>query len=139
MIRQYVLDTNIVSYVLKFGSGAAEARILSLSASESACISAITEAELLYGIAKAGAGQKRQSQLSLLLRAVQVLSWDREAAAAYARLRVQQEAMGRTLGPLDMQIAAHALSLKATLVTADRAFRHVPDLPIENWATDLHQ
>jgi len=59
VIRQYVLDTNIVSYVLKFGSAAAEARILSLSASESACISAITEAELLYGIAKAGAGQKR--------------------------------------------------------------------------------
>ena len=48
------------------------------------------------------------------------------------------EAMSKTLGPLDMQIAAHAISLGAILVTNDRAFHQVPDLlGVENWATDL--
>ncbi len=137
-MRRYMLDTNMVSYLLKKKSAAAESRILGLSPTETVCISTITEAELLYGIAKSGAGPSRRRQLSSLFALLHVLPWDSRAAAAYAELRVRQEAMGRTLSPYDMQIAAHALSVEAYLVTADKAFTSVSGLAgVENWATDI--
>ena len=73
--------------------------------------------------------------LRWFLQLVALYAWCREEAAVYGRLRAKQEAIGRTLGPLDMQIAAHAISLGAVLVTRDKAFHQVPDLPsVENWA-----
>lgn len=138
MSQVYLLDTNMVSCTLKGRSPAARARIASLEPGNSACISAVTEAELLYGIAKSDLGDQRRRLLDWFLLLVTVHPWGREAARAYGPLRARQEGMGKTLGPLDMQIAAHAIALGATLVTNDRAFHQVPDLPgIENWATDL--
>ena len=73
-----------------------------------------------------------------LLQLVAIHPWGRKEAAVYGRLRAKQEAMGKTLGPFDMQIAAHAIALGAVMVTNDKAFHQVPDLVgIENWATDL--
>jgi tRNA(fMet)-specific endonuclease VapC len=133
-----MLDTNTVSYILKGKSNAARARLAGLSSNEIACISTITEAELLYGAARSGIGDQRQKSLDWFLLRLQIHPWGREAAAAYGTLRVQQEAIGKTLGPLDTQIAAHALALGAILVTNDKAFQQVADLPgIENWASDL--
>lgn len=142
-MRLFLLDTNMVSYILKGQSPAARARLIALSPNESAGISTITEAELLYGLAKAGSSSsssnhQRRNALDLFLSRLLVHPWGREAAAAYGTARAKQETAGRPLGPLDMQIAAHAIALQATLVTNDRAFRHVPGLPgVENWATDL--
>ena len=132
-----MLDANMVSYLLKAKSAAIRTRILSLRPGEFACISAVTEAELLYGIAKSGIGEQRKKLLEWFLLLVPVHPWGREEAAAYGQLRAKQEAMGKTLGPYDMQIAAHAIALGAILVTNDNAFHHVPDLAVENWATDL--
>jgi len=138
MSQLYMLDTNMASYLLKGKSAAARARMMSLRPGESACISVVTEAELLYGIAKAGIGQQRMKMLNWFLLLVAIHPWGRKEAAVHGRLRARQEAMGKTLGPLDMQIAAHALSLGAILVTNDQAFHQVPDLmAVENWATDL--
>ena len=93
---------------------------------------------MLYGIAKAGLGDQRRKMLDWFLQLVAIHAWGREEAAVYGLLRAKQEAMGKTLGPLDMQIAAHAISLGAVLVTSDKAFHHVPDLPgVENWAADI--
>ena len=93
---------------------------------------------MLYGIAKSGSGEQRTRLLNWFLKLVAIHPWGREEAAVYGRLRARQEAMGKTLGPLDMQIAAHAISLGAILITNDKAFHQVPDLVgIENWATDL--
>ncbi len=133
-----MLDTNQASYILKGKSPATRARMLTLGAGEVACISAVTEAELLYGIAKSGIGEQRMRLLKWFLQLVAIYPWGREEAAVYGRLRAKQEAMGRTLGPLDMQIAAHAVAVGAVLVTSDKAFHQVPDLlGVENWATDL--
>ena len=137
MSQLYILDTNMASYLLKGTSPAVRDRMQSLRAGEVACISAVTEAEMLYGIAKAGIGEQRMKMLNWFLQLVDIHSWGREEAAVYGRLRAKQEAMGKTLGPLDMQIAAHALSLGAVLVTNDKAFHHVSGLSVENWATDL--
>jgi tRNA(fMet)-specific endonuclease VapC len=131
-----MLDTNMASYLLR-GSIAVRHRMQTLRPGEVACISAVTEAEILYGIAKAGIGERRMKLLNWLLQLVAIYPWGREEAAVFGRLRAAQEAMGKTLGPYDMQIAAHALSLGAVMVTNDKAFRQVPDLTVENWATDL--
>jgi tRNA(fMet)-specific endonuclease VapC len=136
--RHYLLDTNVISYIIKGRSPQARARLAALSVEEIAGISAITEGELLYGLAKAGSSQDRQRAIAWFVWRLKVHPWGSEAAAAYGVLRAKQEALGKTLGPLDMQIAAHALSLGATLVTSDQAFRNVDGLAgVENWATDV--
>lgn len=133
-----MLDTNMASYLLKGKSSATRDRMQSLRPGEAACISAVTEAEMLYGIAKSGIGEQRMKMLRWFLVLVQVHPWGREEAAVYGRLRAKQEAMGKTLGPFDMQIAAHAVCLGAILVSHDKAFRQVPDLAeLQDWATDL--
>ncbi|CAN5450489.1 type II toxin-antitoxin system VapC family toxin [soil metagenome] len=138
MSQLYMLDTNMASYLLKGKSPATRDRILSLRPGEVACISAVTEAEMLYGIAKSGIGEQRMKILNWFLQLVAIHPWGREEAAVYGRLRAKQEAMGKTLGPLDMQIASHAIAIGAILVTNDQAFHQVPDLlSIENWASDL--
>jgi len=138
MSQLFMLDTNMASYLLKGRSPATRARMLSLRPSELACISSVTEAELLYGIAKSGIGEQRLRLLRWFLLLVAIHPWGREEAAVYGRLRARQETMGKTLGPLDMLIAAHAIALGAVLVTHDTAFSHVPDLVgVEDWATDL--
>ena len=133
-----MLDTNIASYLLKGKSPALRERVLSLRPGELACISVVTEAELLYGIAKSGIGEQRTRMLQWFLQLVSIHSWGRQEAVVYGRLRARQEEMGRSLGPLDMQIAAHAIALGAVLVSSDKAFAHVPALlRLENWAADL--
>jgi tRNA(fMet)-specific endonuclease VapC len=64
---------------------------------------------------------------------VSVLPFTEETARTYAALRVSMERTGKSLGPYDMLIAAHALSVGATLVSADRAFRFAPGLAVEDW------
>ena len=138
MTRLYMLDTNMVSYILKARSPAARSRLASLGQDEIACISVVTEAELLYGIAKSGSGEQRRKSLDWFLARLKVQLWGREEAAVYGQLRAKQEAMRKTLGPLDMQIAAHAVTLGAILITNDKAFQQIPDLTgVENWATDF--
>jgi tRNA(fMet)-specific endonuclease VapC len=137
-----MLDTNMVIYILKGKSPAARARLASLEKGTAAWISAVTEAELLYGIAKSDAGGPRREQrmksLDWFLVHLNVKPWGREEAAVYGQLRARQERIGKTLGPFDMQIAAHAIALGAVLVTNDNAFRQVADLPgVENWATEI--
>ena len=133
-----MLDTNMVSYILKGRSARARAKLAQLLGDESACISAITHGELLYGMVKAGFGIRQRTAVEGFLSRIETRSWDIEAASAYGPLRSQREAAGKTLGPLDMQIAAHSIAVGAILVSNDLAFRNVPDLVgLENWAGDL--
>ena len=68
-----------------------------------------------------------------------VLQWDRNAASEYGHLRAHLEAQGTPIGVLDTMIAAHALSLNATIVTNNvRHFERVPDLRLENWTMTDH-
>ncbi|HEY0795584.1 MAG TPA: type II toxin-antitoxin system VapC family toxin [Acidisarcina sp.] len=136
--RLYMLDTNTVSYIVKGRSAAARARLSGLQGVNVACISVITEGELLYGMARSGVAEHLRVSLERFLARLNVQPWNRAAAASYGTLRAKQESVGKTLGPLDMLIAAHAIALGATLVSNDRAFQHVPDLAgVENWASDI--
>jgi tRNA(fMet)-specific endonuclease VapC len=138
VIQFYMLDTNMVSYIVKGRSPAARSRLAGLSGKEVACISAITEAELLYGLARSGGGERQRKSLEWFLSRLTVHPWGRDAAAAYGTLRAKQESIGKPLGALDMQIAAHAIAVEAILVSNDKAFQQVADLPgLDDWATDL--
>jgi tRNA(fMet)-specific endonuclease VapC len=138
MNRLYLLDTNTVSYILKGVSPAARKRLTRLGPQQIACVSAISEGELWFGLDKVAAGLARRQVLRALLDRVKVLPWGRDEAEAYGRLRARQEALGRPLGPLDTQIAAHAVAVGAILVSSDSAFKQAKGLPgLENWATDI--
>jgi len=133
-----MLDTNTVSYIVTGRSPSARERLASLNKHEIGCISIITEAELRYGVAKSRKAQVQLASLEGFFARVQVLTWGKEEALAYGQLRAKQEAAGKTLQNLDMLIAAHAIAVGAILVTADKAFSRVPDIPgAINWALEF--
>jgi tRNA(fMet)-specific endonuclease VapC len=132
-----MLDTNMVSYVINGRSPAARRRLSSMKPG-TAVVSAITEAELWYGVERRQLGAERRSAVRLLLEQLTVMPWDRREAVVYGAFRAKQETAGRTLSALDTMIAAHAIATGAVLVSHDNAFRHAVGLPgLEDWATDL--
>lgn len=138
MTTLYMLDTNMVSYIAKGHSKAARARMLNLENDEAVCLSAITEAEIRYGLAKRPEATALRERMDWFLAAIKILPWGRDEAKAYGALRAKLESSGKTLQNMDMQIAAHAIAIGAVLVTNDKAFAQVDELHATvNWATDL--
>ena len=137
MAIRYLLDTNTISYIVKRRSQAAGRHLKALSPYEEVCASAITEAELLFGLERRPEARVLRRRLSLVLQEVEILPWRHEEAVTFSRLRTALQGQGKSLAPYDLLIAAHALTVNAVLVTSDKAFSHVPGLPTENWATDL--
>lgn len=127
-----MLDTNIVSHFIK---GAAKVcdKIVSIPMSVIA-ISAITEGELLFGLAKNPTAKQLAMVVHEFLIRVDVIPWDRVAAGRYGELRATMQKKGKILGNLDLLIAAHALAQDRVLITNDRAFSHVEGLKIEDWS-----
>jgi tRNA(fMet)-specific endonuclease VapC len=133
----FMIDTNTISYIVKGSSPAARAKLAGLATGEIACLSAITEAELAYGLSKSPKAERLRPAIEGLLAKLQILPWGREAAQVYGQLRARQEAAGKPLGNLDLLIAAHALASGAVLVTNDKSFAWVSGLVgIVSWATD---
>ena len=133
-----MLDTNTVSYIVKGRSPNARALLLALKDDEVACVSAITEAEIRYGLAKKPDATALSALMDGFLASIRVLPWGRDEANAYGRVRAKLEKSGMSLGNMDIMIAAHAIVTGAVLVTNDKAFGQVEDLAaIVNWATDL--
>lgn len=126
-----MLDTNTVSYFVRDTLRNAPALA---EDPDNFCISAITEAELLFGVRRLPKAHKLNEMVISFIRGVDVMSFDRSAAESYGRLRAEMQRIGKSLTGLDMLIAAHALSLGATLVTSDAAFRYVPGLAVEDWS-----
>jgi len=118
---RFLLDTNTVSYVIE-GQPTAVCENLHRTLMEQVCISAITEAELLLGLAQKPAATRLAEVVSQFLLRVEILPWDSAAAKSYAAFASAIFAQGKTLSALDMLIAAHALATGATLVTSDRSF-----------------
>ena len=97
-------------------------------------MSAITLAELRFGIAKSNQPKRATSNLNVLRAKIGVVPFDEAATARYGALRALLEKRGSPIGPLDTLIAAHALSLGWTLATHNvREFRRVPGLHVEAW------
>ena len=134
----YMLDTNAVSYLLHKRSRRLEAEMDALAPGDRLCISAITEAELRYGVALRKGAVRLAHSLELILSFLQILPWTSDAAKAYASLRVQNRKLGLAAGDIDLLISAHAIAEGATLVTSDSAIRKLKGgLVTANWASDI--
>jgi tRNA(fMet)-specific endonuclease VapC len=132
MVR-YLLDTNTASYAIKGNVARVREQLLNIPMAEIG-ISVISEAELRFGVAGLPAAIRLKTLVEEFLLRVDVLPWTSEAARHYAQIRAALEKSGRPIGNMDMMIAAHALSVKAVLVTHDRVFRRVKGLSIEDWS-----
>lgn len=131
MTRRWMLDTNIVSHAVRGNTRVMDR--LSATAPGECCVSIITLAELRYGVAKVNSERLRR-QLDGFISVAPAMAFDRPAELAYATIRNALEARGTPIGPNDTLIAAHAIALDLTLVTANTGeFARVPGLRVENW------
>lgn len=128
----YMLDTNASSAAIR-GDAGLDAKLQTLDRREW-CISTITVAEHMYGLAKKPEAVRLTELVHAFLNAANVLTWDMAAAHALGRVRADLEKRGQVIGAYDMLIAAHALSQNFILVTDNvREFTRVENLKVENW------
>jgi tRNA(fMet)-specific endonuclease VapC len=135
MAARYLLDTNTASYIIKGNVARVRQRLLTVPASEVA-ISAITEAELRFGVRRFTNATRVSDLVDEFLKYVDIRPWDSAAAREYAELSAVLEKAGTPIGNLDLMIAAHALALGVVLVSSDRVFRRVKGLKLEDWARE---
>jgi tRNA(fMet)-specific endonuclease VapC len=128
---RYMLDTNTVSALIRQHPSVVR-RVVAASMA-SLCISAITAGELSFGLARRPEAVRLRRAVEAFLQRVDVLAWNRDTADHYGRVRADMQRRGKTLAPLDLLIATHALSAGAVLVTNDRTFGQVPALDMEDW------
>ena len=131
-MSHYLLDTNIASYIIKGRHPAVRQRLVAVPMDEVA-ISAVTEGELRFGVARLPPGSGLNMIVEEFLIRLVVHPWDAAAAQEYGRIRALLERAGDKLGNLDTMIAAHALARGSVLVTHDKAFTRVKGLKIQDW------
>ena len=128
----YLLDTNIISDLIRNPQGRVTDRIRKLG-EEQIATSIIVAAELRFGAARKGSA-RLTARVEEILASIEVFPFESPADQEYANLRSRLEEKGKVVGSNDLLIAAHALSLGATLVTAnEREFAMVKTLICENW------
>lgn len=135
MANRYLLDTNILSDLMRNPGGEIARKISTLSTEERELISTslIVACELRFGAAKKRSALLKE-RVGQLLENLIVLALEPEVDEHYGRLRAELEEKGTLISANDMLIAAHALSLGAVLVTDNiREFRRVKGLRVENW------
>jgi tRNA(fMet)-specific endonuclease VapC len=129
---RYLLDTNILSALLRDPDRRLQARMVEVSEAAVAT-SIIAAAELRFGARRKGSARLTMAIEGLLIR-IPVLPWMSPMDQVYADMRTALEQKGTLVGPNDMLIAAHALRFDAILVTGNtREFARVPGLRLENW------
>jgi tRNA(fMet)-specific endonuclease VapC len=130
--QRFLLDTNIISDLMRHPDGGVAAKIAEVG-ERRVSTSIIVAAELRYGAAKKKS-QRISHQLDMILAAMDVLPLEPPVDHRYGRLRAELESSGKLIGPNDLLIAAQALTLDCVLVTDnEREFERVPGLRWENW------
>jgi tRNA(fMet)-specific endonuclease VapC len=135
MSSRFLLDTNTISILALNRSKEADRRFVETPL-DRVCTSAIVFGEILFGLERRPEKTRLRDTVLPLLAEIRILDWTSNSSLVYATVRTQMERSGKSLAPLDMLIAAHALEAGATLVTNDRAFRYVPGLEIEDWTVE---
>lgn len=130
----YLLDTNILSDLIRHPQGAVRDRIERVGESR-VCTSIIVSAELRFGALKKGS-KRLADRVETILSYLPIVALEPETDRVYAEIRWYLEQAGTPIGPNDLLIAAQARDLGVTLVTAnEREFKKVPGLAVENWLT----
>jgi tRNA(fMet)-specific endonuclease VapC len=131
-LTRYMLDTNIISDLIKNPKGKAAKRIASVG-EDNICTSIIVAAELRYGCARKDS-KRLLKAVEDLLGEIEVLPFDVPADVEYGGIRSTLEKTGRPIGANDLLIGAHAASVNATIVTANvDEFKRIGGLKVENW------
>lgn len=129
----YLIDTNICIYIMNERPPSVIQRFKKADIGTIA-ISSVTISELYYGVCKSRKSTENEKRLEEFLIPFDILAYDEQASRYYGQIRSMLEEQGLTLGPLDMLIAAHALSQNRILVTNnEKEFKRIPSLIVENW------
>jgi tRNA(fMet)-specific endonuclease VapC len=130
--QRFLLDTNIISALMRDPQGPVVSKIEKLGDTE-IFTSVIVAAELHYGGVKKGSARLKESA-EAILASLEIRPFTSEAAIAYGNLRAKLEQMGRIIGANDLLIAAHAIAEDAVLVTDNMGeFTRVAGLKTQNW------
>ncbi|CAK8718600.1 Ribonuclease VapC [Candidatus Electrothrix laxa] len=130
----FLLDTDICIYLINKRPPSVISRFKQYQPGDIG-LSVITVSELEYGAAKSIRQEENQQRLEAFLAPFDLLSYTAEAFRTYGAIRADLEKRGKVIGPLDMLIAAQALTEELILVTNnEREFKRIPGLRIENWA-----
>jgi tRNA(fMet)-specific endonuclease VapC len=134
MSQHYLLDTNIISHIMQGRDNDLLNRLTKVAVGQVA-MSSVTLAELEYGLHRRGQPTRLRNALTQVLMRIDVLPWDEQAAVRYGEFCNSLESQGINLSDFDMMIAAHAASVKSTLVSRDKAFSQIPTdcLSVEIW------
>jgi len=131
---KYLLDTNICILLIRQKSQAVLQRLTRLPLTDVA-VSAITVAELRYGVAQSRYVAQNQHALDYFLLPLTILPFDEKDAMTYGEIRAFLEAQGTPIGAIDTLLAAQAVSRRLILVTNNvREFARVPGLTVEDWS-----
>lgn len=128
-----MLDTDISSYVIKASAPKVDARLRELDLTQ-VCISAVTRAELRFGVQRLRGATRLAASLETFLSGIHTLPWDEQAADHFAEVRTGLERGGTPIGIMDTMIAAHAKAVGAILITNNvKHFKKVKGLVVDNW------
>ena len=129
---KYMLDTDIFSFLVNGAPQVLER--YAAAAEQEICISVVSHGEILFGIAKQQPGASKKKRIDYLLDQMAIALVDENVARCYGKIRNSLESSGKPIGSNDTWIAAHALSLGATLVTGNvREYKRVAGLKVESW------
>ena len=131
---KYLIDTNICIYIMNKRPPAVIKKFKRFELGKIG-ISTITVSELQYGVSKSNHRKKDADRLEEFLAPLEMLTYDQMAASVYGDIRFQLENLGQPIGPLDLLIAAHAISRDLVLISNnEREFKRIKRLKVENWA-----
>lgn len=134
---RYMLDTNMCIYLMKNQPEEVARRFAQCYVGD-VVMSAITYAELEYGVTVAANPERERANLAALVEDIPVLAFDAPAGVAYGPIRLATRESKKDA--LDKLIAAHAIALGMTLVTNNvKDFAKYPDVVVENWFTSSVQ
>ena len=131
----FMLDTDTCIFLMRGESPALAARVQSVPLQQQV-MSAVTFAELAYGVQASAAAKRKQNQsvLDSLVLHLAVLDWPQDAAKHYTEIRADLKKRGAQIGAADLMIAAHARAMGAIVVTNNvKDFERVKGLEVENW------
>ena len=129
----YVIDTNICIYLINKRFEYLLKKFESFKKSEIA-VSAVTVAELEYGIAKSLYPEKNRLALVEFISSFEIIPFSNEDTQSFGLIRAYLNKNGTPIGPYDLQIAAQCLTRDSILVTNnEKKFKRIPNLMIENW------
>ena len=130
---KYMLDTNIIIFLKEKNRKVLEERLRETDPDD-VCISAITYAELEYGIEHSNKKEQNRLAIIMALSGIEIQPFDSSAAYHYGKVRQELTSSGEIIGANDMLIAAHAISQDLTLITNNiKEFQRVKGLKVEDW------